>query len=209
MVSRQTYESDNNLYPDNETKGEVLMEGQIIYFEKTGKENTASVLHIVKEYACAKGIKKIVLASTKGNTARAAADALEGTGIQLIVVPWQYGFGDQHGLGEQPFPQSLVTELHRQGHKVHFGTMLFHTEELYGSKIPRVIANVLRIFGQGMKVCVEILMMATDGGCLAKGEKVIVVAGTGNGADTAVVATAASSLKPTDMRIHEILCKPL
>ena len=37
------------------------------------------------------------------------------------------------------------------------------------------------------------MLMAVDGGCVASGEKVIVVAGTGRGADTAIVALAASS----------------
>jgi hypothetical protein len=185
------------------------MEEQIVYFEKAGRENTAEVLKLVKAKARARGITKIVVASTRGETARAAAEAFQGTDLQLIVVPWQYGFGEQHDAGEQPFPQTLVTELQAKGHRVHFGTMLFHTEDLYGMKIPRTIANVLRIFGQGIKVCVEILMMATDGGCLKKGEKTIVVAGTGAGADTAVVATAATSNKMSALHIHEIICKPL
>jgi hypothetical protein len=71
------------------------------------------------------------------------------------------------------------------------------------------MANLLRIFGQGTKVCVEIIMMATDGGCIEPGEKVIAIAGSGAGADTAVVATAAPSTKMSALRIHEILCKPL
>ena len=185
------------------------MKEYILYFEKAGAENTASVIGLVKEAASARGIKKIVLASTRGDTAKAAVDALQGSHVQLIVVPWQYGFGNQHGLGEQPFPQALVTYLEQKGHRVHFGTMLFHTEKLYGSNVPGAIANALRILGQGIKVCVEILMMASDGGCLEKGEKVIAVAGTGAGADTAVIATAAPSHNMAALRIHEILCKPL
>jgi hypothetical protein len=185
------------------------MKEQIIYFEKAGAKNTASVLDLVKDAASAKGITKIVLASTRGDTAKAAADALQGSDLQLIVVPWQYGFGHHHKLGAQPFPQNLVKELEQQGHRVHFGTMLFHTDKLYGSNVPGAIANALRILGQGIKVCVEILMMAADGGCLEKGEKVIAVAGTGAGADTAVIATAAPSLQMSVLRIHEILCKPL
>jgi len=51
--------------------------------------------------------------------------------------------------------------------------------------------------------------MACDGGCIKMGEKVIVVAGTGGGADFAVVATAASSAKVTSLRINEIICKPI
>jgi len=180
------------------------MKEQIVYFEKTGRENTAEVIELVKEKARARGISKVVLASTRGGTARAAAEAFEGTDLHLVVVPWQFGFGDQ-----QPFPQELVTELEGKGHRVHFGTMLFHTEDLYGTKTPNVMANLLRIFGQGIKVCVEIIMMACDGGCIEQGEKIIAIAGSGGGADTAVVASAAPSNKMAALHIHEIICKPL
>jgi hypothetical protein len=183
------------------------MEEKIVYFERPGNENTADVIRLVKERAQARKIKKIVVASTRGETARAAAKALEGTGLQLVVIPWQYGFRDAH-----PFPLELVAELQGKGHRVHFGTMLFHTEDLYGNKTPQVMANLLRIFGQGIKVCVEIIMMACDGGCIDIGEKVIVVAGTGAagaGSDTAIVATASPSTKMTGLRVHEIICKPL
>jgi uncharacterized protein len=103
----------------------------------------------------------------------------------------------------------LVDELRGKGHLVHFGTMLFHTTELYGTNIPQVMANLLRVFGHGTKVCIEILMMACDGGCIEAGEKVIAVAGTASGSDTAVVATAAPSTRLTSLRIHEIICKPI
>jgi len=180
------------------------MEEKIVYFETPGKENTQKVLALVKERAAARGIKKIVLASTRGGTARAAAEAFKGTDLKLIVVPWAHGFGK-----ENPFPPELKTELEEKGHRVHFGTMLFHTDELYGSKTPTIMANLLRIFGQGLKVVVEITMMACDGGHVAGKEKIIAVAGTGIGADVAVVMTAAPSLRWSKLRIHEIICKPL
>jgi hypothetical protein len=180
------------------------MEEKIIYFEKSGKENTAHVLQLIKEKVQARGIKRIVLASTRGDTARTAASSFEGTGLHLVVIPWQFGFRDT-----QPFPQELVTDLQRKGHQVHFGTMLFHTEDLYGIRTPQIMANLLRTFGQGIKVCVEIIMMACDGGCIEIGEKVIAVAGTGAGADTAIVATASTSNRIMGLRVHEIICKPL
>ena len=180
------------------------MEEKIVYFEKPGKENTAKVLQLVKEKAQARGIKKVVLASTRGDTARAAAAAFEEAGLHLVVVPWQCGFRDT-----QPFPQELVTELQGKGHRVYFGTMLFHTEEFYGINTPKVMANLLRIFGQGIKVCVEIIMMSCNGGCINPGEQIIAVAGSAAGADTAIVATASSSSKMAGLRVHEIICKPL
>lgn len=180
------------------------MEEKIVYFEKPGKENTAGVIELAKERALARGIKKVVWASTRGDTARAVAKAFEGTGLHLVVIPWQYGFRDT-----QPFPQELAVDLQRKGHRVHFGTMLFHTDDLYGIKTPQVMANLLRVFGQGIKVCVEIIMMACDGGCIDIGEKVIAAAGAAAGADTAIVATASSSTRMTGLRVHEIICKPL
>ena len=185
------------------------MEEKIVYFEKAGAGNTAAVLKLVKEAAQAKGITKIVLASTRGATAKAAAAAFQETGLRMVVVPWQYGFGEQFGLGAQPFPQDEATALQAQGHRVYFGTMLFHTDSFYGSQNPNALATILRIFGQGVKVCVEILLMAANGGCVEQGERVIVVAGTGAGADTAIIATAAPSLALSALRVHEILCKPL
>jgi hypothetical protein len=87
--------------------------------------------------------------------------------------------------------------------------MLFHTEDFYGSRTPRAMANLLRVFCQGIKVCVEILLMAADGGFALAGEKVIAVAGTVAGADTAVLATAAPSSKLAELHISEVICKPL
>lgn len=180
------------------------MEEKIVYFEIPGEDNTETVLALVKERAEARNIGKIVLASTRGHTARAAVKAFEGTGLKLVVIPWSFG-----AVKEHPFPLEIKTELEEKGHQVHFSTMLFHTGDLYGSQTPTIMANLLRIFAQGFKVAVEILMMACDGGCVAGKEKVIVVAGTARGADTAVVATAAPSLRWTKLRIHEIICKPL
>jgi uncharacterized protein len=181
------------------------MESRVIYFEKSGKINTPKVLSIVKERAHGTGIRKVVLASTRGGTARDFAEAFAGTDVQLVVIPWQYGFKNQ----PQPFPIGLATELQEKGHRVHFGTMLFHTAGFYGIDTPTVMANLLRIFGQGIKVCVEIILMACDGGCIEEDETIIAVAGTVTGADTAVVATAAPSTRLARLRVHEILCKPL
>jgi len=180
------------------------MKEKIVYFETPGEDNTGVVLDLVKERAEARNIKKIVLASTRGVTARAAVKAFEGSDLKLVVIPWSFG-----AVKEHPFSPELKAELEEKGHQVHFSTMLFHTGDLYGSQTPTVMANLLRIFAQGFKVAVEILMMACDGGCVEGKEKVIVVAGTGRGADTAVVATAAPSLRWTKLRIHEIICKPL
>lgn len=180
------------------------MEATITYFDSPGLENTEKTLDLALERAVARGLKKIVLASTRGDTAKILADRLEGTDTKMVVVPHQYGF-----MQEQRFPPELVDELESRGHKVHFGTMLFHTENFYGVRNSTQMANMLRIFCQGMKVAVEIVLMATDGGKIAIGEQVMVITGTGRGADTAVIAQASTSTKLADLHITEIICKPL
>ena len=181
------------------------MKEEIVYFEKPGKGNTTEVIKLVKERAHARGINRFVVASTRGGTAKDFLEAVSGTEYCLVIVPWQYGFKAE----EQPFPHELVPQLREKNHQVHFGTMLFHTGDFYGTGAPQAMANVLRTLGQGMKVCIEILLMACDGGCIRIGEKVIAVAGTGSGADTSVVASAAPSTRLASLHIHEIICKPI
>lgn len=181
------------------------MEEKIVYFEKPGKENTDEVIKFVLERARLRNVRRIVVASTRGNTAKSVSEAIEGKDINLVVVPWQFGFKGK----ENPFPKDLVSVLQEKKHMVHFGTMLFHTTDLYRTDIPQAMANILRVFGEGIKVCIEIIMMACDGGCLGIGEKVIAIAGTRSGADTAVLATAGPSTREASLHIHEIICKPI
>jgi uncharacterized protein len=180
------------------------MERRITYFEKPGPVNTEETLRLTLKEAKRRKISRIVLASTRGKTARAAALVFAGTGIQLVVVPHQYGFTET-----QLFPPELTTYLEEQGHRVYFGTMLLTTDSFYGSGTPEAMAMVLRTICQGMKVCVETVLMATDGGLVAQGEEVIAVSGTERGADTAVVAIASTSTRLHDLHITEIICKPL
>ena len=70
------------------------------------------------------------------------------------------------------------------------------------------VANVLRWFSQGMKVAVEISLMAAEAGLVPAGAELISVAGTNDGADTAIVIAPSFARKVKEMSIREILCKP-
>lgn len=129
----------------------VIMESKIVYFEDIGPENTETTFGLVLERLEALGIKKLVLASTTGATAKKALEFFKDASVKLIVVPHQHDFHrDKNAI-----PQELVKSLRESGHDVHFGTMLFHTDGLYESTTPTVMANLLRCFCQGMKVCFE------------------------------------------------------
>jgi hypothetical protein len=180
------------------------MESKIVYFEQPGQENTAATFDVVDQALSELSVSKIVLASTRGDTARHAMDRYQGQDVRLIIVPHQYGFGPG-----QRFPPELVERAQQEGHTVYFGTMLFHQEKLFGSGPAQWVANFLRAFCQGVKVCVEILLMAGNAGLVDQGEEVIVVSGTGRGADTALVMTGSTSTDLKGMHISRILCKPL
>ncbi|ADY57011.1 putative cytoplasmic protein [Syntrophobotulus glycolicus DSM 8271] len=181
------------------------MEKKVVYFETISADNTEITFSLVKDALKETGIKKIVLASTTGATALKAAEYFRGQDVQLIVIPHQYDFKRP----QNPFSQERVKTLQEAGHQVHFGTMLFHTNELYGSTAPTIIANLLRSFSQGVKVGFEIVLMAADAGLAVPGEKVIAIAGTARGSDTALIMQAASSQNPSRLRVNEIICKPL
>lgn len=181
-----------------------MREEQIVYFDEPGEGNTDAVFEVVDRALSETGIRKVVLASTRGDTARYAMDRYLGQDLRLIVVPHQYGFGP-----EQRFPQELVRRAQEEGHQVYFGTMLFHQETLFGEGPGRRVADFLRVFCQGVKVCIEILLMVGNAGLVSEGEPVVVVAGTGRGADTAMVMTGATSRNLKALHVSRILCKPL
>ena len=70
-----------------------------------------------------------------------------------------------------------------------------------------VIADTLRLLGQGTKVAVEVAVMAADAGTLT-GADIISIGGSGSGADAALVLKPAHQNNFFDLRIREIICKP-
>ncbi len=181
------------------------MDRGIFYFEDLKADNTEMTFSLAAARLQTNAVKKIVLASTTGITAARAMEYFKGKDVQLIVVGHQYDFKRK----EHPFSPELVKTLRDAGHEVHFGTMLFHTGDLYGSTVPTIMANLLRCFSQGVKVCFEIVLMAADAGFIKPGEQVIAIAGTGRGSDTALLMQAASSQHLNRLRVNEIICKPL
>jgi hypothetical protein len=180
-----------------------------MYFEKAGKGNTEVTLQIAKDEAIRRGIRHIVVASTWGDTGVRMADMLKESGLSLVVVSHNVGFKE---AGKDEFETEKRAHIEALGGKVLTSTMVLRNigtaiREKQGYSQQDLIANVLRMFGQGMKVCVEIVAMAADAG-LIPFEDVVAVAGTGRGADTAVVIGANSSNRFFDIKIREILAKP-
>ncbi len=185
------------------------MERTITYFKDMGITNTDETLRIAKRRADEAGVKTLLIASTYGHTAEKALK-LFGAGYSIIFV----------GGNKEDFPDELYRRLVNGGHRAVFNSD-------YDFSYPEDAWEILRRFCEGMKVCVEMTLIATDLGMLATGEEVIAVAGTGRygfeqggGADTSIIIEAVRSedffhfdvptlqSKKEGRRIKEILCKP-
>jgi hypothetical protein len=180
-----------------------------LYFEKSGKDNTVKTLELARDGAVSRGIGYVLVASTFGETGLAAARMLKGTGLKLIVVSHSAGFRE---AGKQTFDEGSRREIEALGGTVYTGTMVLHginnaLREKSGFSPAQVVADSLRIMGQGTKVAIEITAMCADAG-LIPCEDVVAVAGSGRGADTAAVIKANNSNRFFDIRLREYLAKP-
>lgn len=182
---------------------------QGVYFEKPGRGNTEQTLQIAKARAEELGIKTILVATTGGETGVRAAE--EFRGFNVVVVTHSTGFNE-------PDVQEL-TEGHRRAIEMAGAKILTCQHALGGVgravrkklgtyELEEIIAYTLRIFGEGMKVACEIALMAADAGLVRTDEPAIAIAGTGRGADTAIVLRPANTQDFFDMHVMEILCKP-
>ncbi len=68
------------------------MEKKIVYFEKTGRENTAACLEVVKQAVKDFNNKHIVVATTWGDTGLLFSEAFRDHGMNLVVVTHSAGF---------------------------------------------------------------------------------------------------------------------
>ncbi len=184
------------------------MERTTVYFEQKGKMNTAQALRIARDRARELAVRQVVVASTHGSTALQAAEVFRGTGVELIAVSISAAFGDLGWTlapGERRAMEAqgirVLTSLHALADGI--------SEGFYGESTPgNLVAHALRWFSQGMKVAVETSIMALEAGFIAAGSEIIAIAGTDEGADTAIVIRPAFARQVKDLRICEILCKP-
>jgi len=179
----------------------------VLYFRTGGKANTADLLKAVRARAAALGVRQVVVASTHGFTAHRAQAALAGTGIEVIAVTIAASYGKEGWT----MTEAERTRLRRAGVTVLTGTHALSGELSNGLAVPGaqdITANVLYRFCQGMKVAVEVALMAADAGLLDMRREIIAVGGTGEGADTAIVVKPAFTRDFRKLEIREIIAKP-
>jgi len=184
------------------------------YFEKPGAANTGDAARFSIERAKELDLTTIVVASSSGKTAELFFDAMQGTGLRLVVVTHVMGFAKP---GEWEFSGEIAERLQKEGVKIVTGTHALSGLERALSRSPKVgggsrteaIAEALRrVVAVGLKVAVECVLIAADQGAIGIADEVIAVGGTASGADTVCVIRPAHTADFFDLQVREIVAMP-
>lgn len=199
--------------------GIEMIKKEVYYFEDPGEENTELVVEAVGKYIEKHGPMDVVVASTSGSTALKFAKAL-GRRAKIICAAegayrreWGYEYPCMSPKIKKELEDMGVTVLDKISYVLH-GSLY----ELSNYSFPTpetTFKDTLYAFGQGMKVAVEVVIIATEFGLIEPFKDVIGVGGSGRGADTAVVlrstyaGTVFSRDKNKRLEIREIIAMPL
>lgn len=187
----------------------MSVERPTLYFHETGPQNTDETLRAAKRRAEELEIRDIIVATTRGETGVKAVEVFED--YNVVVVTHATGFREP---GTQELEEEAAEKIKGGGGKILTATHAFAgvaraIRRKFETITPvEVVAQALRLFGQGTKVCVEIVAMAADAGLIPVDREVIAIAGTGRGADTALVIKPAHANRLLDMVVKEIIAKP-
>jgi hypothetical protein len=173
---------------------EGVQEERIYYFEKPGKHNTDTLVKIVANYIEKNNISYVVVASTSGFTAKKVIEEIKNKDVKIIVV----------GEKKKSFDKQIEKEVKKRKGEVIYA---YSGEVKYN--FPSAAIGAFYRFCQGMKVCVEIVMIACNASVLKEGEKVVAIAGTAYGADTAILIEGRKSENIWKIKIQKIIAKPL
>lgn len=190
------------------------MDAMTHYFNSPGRKNTDKTIDLAVRRAVRRGISHIVVASSSGRTGVLTAERAAKKGIKTVVVTYHYGFSEK---GQWSMKDTNVRKLEKMGVKIVSATHALSgiersvTRKLGGPSRIEVISESIRsLLGQGMKVCVEIAVMAADAGAIPCDgvTEVIAIGGTSTGADTAAILLPSHANSFFDLEIREIIAIP-
>jgi len=185
------------------------MEARTVYFEGRGPDYTDETLRLARERAEALGIRSVVLASNTGDTGVKACKVFPG--YNVVVVSHVVGYREPNHVAMLDENRAAIEAsggtIVQAGHA--FGMLGRAVNKRFGAiQVDELIAHVLRLISQGVKVGCECSCMAADAGLIRAGEQVIAIGGSGRGADSAIVLKASNTHTFFETRVLEVICKP-
>ncbi len=178
-----------------------------MYWPTKGAHNTGETVKLALQRARELNLKHLVVASNTGAT----AEKFLGNNLEVVCVTHHAGYA---GPGIDEMESEVRQRLQEQGLKILTTTHLLAgvdrslRAKFKGIYPAEIIAMSLRMLGQGLKVCVEISVMALDAGLIPYGEEIVAVGGTARGADTACIIVPDHSSAFFNTVVKEIICMP-
>jgi hypothetical protein len=190
------------------------------FFNNPGAHNTSNVIRAIKQRILRKDIRSVLVASESGRLALKIARAV--TSAKIVCVTYEEKTRlkyhkpalrkdalAQHGVRvvdtvKEPLCRELTFRNWWEG-----GTI-----NLPGPSADLFWMALICVGGHGFRTAVQNVFMAVEAGVVREGDRVVSVAGTGYGADSAIVMKAskfedAVGLDPEKrMKVEEILAMP-
>lgn len=193
---------------------------QAYFFNKTGPDNTSKVIEAVRRRIRLGGVRKILVASESGRLAL----ELRRTFPRVAIVCITYNEETRRkyrkpGLMKDELLRHEITVVDDVAEPLGRELTFRNWWEKSTIRLPSQYADLfwmtlICVGGHGFRTAVEIVFMAVEAGVVSVGERVVSVAGTGWGADSAIVMKgsrqedAVGENREKRMKVEEILAMP-
>ena len=191
-------------------------ETSITYFLQEGRDNLPECLKIAFQAAKQQSIDKVIIFTARGEGVQLALEQFctqeEYQKIKVVAVTFPQG--KEFTLEGKPL-DVRISEGAEQAMKEH-GVPIVKAHLPFDPIAPpfrdrgvlaqdlSLVESALNIFGGGMSLCVQAVVLACDAGAVGMGEHVIAMT-----SDTAILVQAATTRRMLrELVVREILCKP-
>jgi hypothetical protein len=193
---------------------------QVRFFESPGPENTSKVIEAVRRRLRLGGICKILVASESGRLALELRRAIAHAAIVCVTYNEETRRKYRKpALMKDRLLQHGITVVDSVAEPLGRELTFRNWWEKRTIRVPSQYADLfwmtlICIGGHGLRTAVEVAFMAVEAGVVSVGERVVSIAGTGWGADSAMVMTgsrfedAVSENRSKRMKVEEILAMP-
>jgi uncharacterized protein len=201
----------------------------VYFFEEPGEKNTDDVVNVISDRAKDGDIEAVVVASVSGGMAVKVAESLKALALETKVVCVTGPPSWQKDAPQYQFP--LVAEKERKKLRSLHVELVDQINEPFKPIVFRdwwkkktltvplpesdlFWMTLICVGGHGLRTAVEVTFMAVEAGSVRTGQRVIGVAGTNRGLDSAIVLKAtkfdyAVGRRPSKrMKVEEILAMP-
>lgn len=189
---------------------------QIGYYPRESTDFISETVELVRQRVMERDVQKVCVFTDQGVGALEAARAFENTNTNVFAVtfPANRHVRVTHN-GDETVRRLGITDpdveqqLRAANVEIVRGPLPFEEILIPRASDPKTAAirHTLSLFGAGMQLCIQAILLLCDSGKVAAGEEIVSFS-----ADTAILATASTStllFSPYEgMEIREIICKP-